>query len=92
MSWTHIEDKRRYQREWKRGRYKSARVYLGSQCVRCGAIVDIEIDHIDNTMKEYRITDVVTRRVEIRMNELLKCQLLCIDCHDEKTHSEDVPF
>lgn len=83
-------------RELKRRRYQEARELLGGRCGRCGATSDLEIDHIDPSAKTFRITDVLTRKREVRLAELSKCQLLCTDCHADKTWNRDtadaVPF
>jgi 5-methylcytosine-specific restriction endonuclease McrA len=93
--WT-PEQKRIYQRDWKRRRYEEARRLLGGLCRKCGAVIDLEIDHIEPTQKEHRITDIVSRRLEVRAAELAKCQLLCCDCHSDKTDDDAaadvVPF
>lgn len=90
------DEKRRYWRQFKRNRYKEARTLLGGVCVICKTTEDLEIDHIDPMTKEFRITDVLTMRAELRLRELGKCQLLCTDCHSDKTEDDDdaavVPF
>lgn len=57
----------------------------GGKCVKCGSTEKLEIDHIDPTTKEYKIATIWSRRKEIREYELAKCQILCYDCHKEKT-------
>lgn len=87
---------RRRWRALKRRRYDEARALLGGRCVRCGKTSDLEIDHVDPSTKALRITDALTRRQEVRLAELAKCQLLCTDCHADKTWNHDtaepVPF
>jgi 5-methylcytosine-specific restriction endonuclease McrA len=96
MPWKDPQKRREYQRQWKRRRYEEARRALGGVCSRCGKTHDLEIDHVYRSTKEYRITDVVSRRAEIRLAELAKCQLLCVDDHSWKTsfdETEDtIPF
>lgn len=69
---------------------------LGGVCAVCGAAEDLEFDHIDPSTKEYRITDVISMRYEVRIRELGKCQLLCVDHHADKTEEDNasdiVPF
>ncbi len=57
----------------------------GGACAKCGSTERIEIDHIDPALKEYKIASIWSRRKEIRDYELAKCQLLCYECHKEKT-------
>ena len=76
-------------REYDRLRASNARAeWVASQggvCAKCGSSERIEIDHIDPALKEYKIATIWSRRKEIRDYELAKCQLLCYDCHKEKT-------
>lgn len=96
MPFASAVDKRRAQREWKRRRYDEARAMLGGVCKQCGAVRDLQIDHIIPTQKTARITDVLSRRAEIRFAELAKCQLLCAEHHAHKTldvdDDDEVPF
>lgn len=77
-------ESRRYFRERKRRLYREAVESLGGKCTECGVTADLEIDHVDQTQKLYRITDVLTMRREVREAELAKCQLLCLAHHIEK--------
>lgn len=81
------EYQRAYQREWMRAR--RAQYMHGKSCASCGAIQDLEIDHLDPTQKtSHRIWSWSTER---RNAELAKCQILCADCHLEKTWTIDRP-
>ena len=60
-------------------------IYLGSECVKCGTKESLEFDHIDPKTKEFSITRKWTRSWDILQPELDKCQLLCKECHLEKT-------
>lgn len=59
--------------------------YLGGKCVECGTINRLEFDHIDPSTKEFSITRKWNRKWSILEPELKKCQLLCYDCHKERT-------
>jgi hypothetical protein len=78
-----------FKRQYDRERIATARAEWvaskGGVCVKCGSSDRIEIDHIDPALKEYKIATIWSRRKEIREYELAKCQLLCYDCHKEKT-------
>lgn len=81
-------------REYDRMRAASARAEWvaskGGACFRCGSTDRIEIDHIDPSTKEYKIATIWSRKKEIREYELAKCQLLCYNCHKEKTIAETI--
>lgn len=62
--------------------------YLGEECVVCQATEDLNIDHIDHTLKSFSISDNWHLDWEILKEELDKCQLLCKRCHLDKTLAE----
>ena len=56
-------------------------------CIGCGTTIQLELDHIDPSLKECDPAKslgakTITERI---WNEIDKCQLLCYDCHREKT-------
>jgi 5-methylcytosine-specific restriction endonuclease McrA len=55
---------------------------LGGKCVNCGAIENLEFHHIDPQTKEFTVTQYIRQDIS---EELKKCQLLCKNCHKEKT-------
>jgi len=57
-------------------------------CVKCGTWDNLEIDHIDPSTKEYKITNIWRRSQQIRDYELAKCQALCNSCHIQKSTLE----
>lgn len=61
---------------------------LGGQCVKCGSTEDLEFDHVDPATKSFTITAGWTRKLDLFMAELAKCQLLCQPHHLEKTKQE----
>jgi 5-methylcytosine-specific restriction endonuclease McrA len=85
MSFATVEQRNAYFREYKRRRRDEAIALLGGACVKCGTSENLHIDHIDPDTKEYRITDVLWYRREVREAELAKCQLLCEGDHKFKT-------
>lgn len=62
---------------------------FGGQCVICGSGDKLEFDHVDWQTKEFAISSgwAMRDRGEFEA-ELLKCQLLCRSCHEQKTESD----
>lgn len=57
-------------------------------CAECGSREDLELDHKDRAQKvNHRVWSWTAERREA---ELAKCQVLCRDCHQEKTRAENV--
>lgn len=79
------DDKRKYDRE----RLKNIRdiwFEKNGPCVNCGSREKLELDHKNRTDKiSHRIWSWSEQR---RSEELAKCQVLCRDCHKEKTYKE----
>jgi len=60
--------------------------YLGGVCVVCGSTEDLEIDHIDESQKEFSVSTYWgTSDKESLQREIDKCQLLCYTHHLEKS-------
>lgn len=76
--------KNAYALAWMKQR--RADFFDGKQCVKCGSTQQLELDHIDREQKvSHRIWSWSADR---RNAEIAKCQVLCTDCHREKTVSE----
>lgn len=55
-------------------------------CVKCGSSKDLQVDHVDSTKK---VTHRVWSWSKIRREaELAKCQVLCAECHRDKSRLE----
>ena len=67
---------------------KEAKEKLGGKCVCCGALENLEFDHIDDAKKEHNVTNAVRNIREVFWNEVEKCQLLCVKCHNKKTTAQ----
>jgi len=74
---------REYQRKWLAERRKFAIAVFGDKCTKCGSTTKLEFDHIDPKTK---IHHSIWSWAPIRIKaELEKCQLLCAECHKDKT-------
>ena len=90
-----------YQIEYRKNRQEKQKSYLkkryyktlsecieklGGECVKCGAKERLQFDHIHPKNKSFEITrKLFMADKEKFQEELDKCQLLCYDCHLEKT-------
>lgn len=79
------EQQREYQRNWMAARRNA--FFHDKCCVQCGSTENLELDHIDRNEKEDH--NVWSWSEERRQKELAKCQVLCYDCHLEKTRKEN---
>lgn len=59
---------------------------LGNRCNSCGSTKDLQFDHIDRTNKSMDLSDMFSHSITSISKELDKCQLLCIECHRQKTY------
>ena len=85
-----IDERSEYDRNYKKKRYyetlSESMEKLGGKCVKCGATERLEFDHIDPKNKSFCITKNLRMGDNEKLQEELdKCQLLCYDCHLEKT-------
>lgn len=56
-------------------------------CIKCGSKERLELDHINPTEKEWNPKrSMCSKKLSKNFwNEINKCQLLCYNCHKEKT-------
>lgn len=66
-------------------RMQAAKDHLGGKCVKCGALNDLELDHIDRSTKSFTIGNLWSVNEKRFWEEVNKCQLLCMACHEQKT-------
>lgn len=92
MDWKDKKQVREYHRNYWRKRRQKIIDFLGGQCVECGAEDLLEFDHVDPDKKSFDIKDNATISNPEVFEELKKCQLLCRDCHEEKTSKENSGF
>lgn len=81
------ERRKRVNARREKGR-QAALAYLGGHCARCQSTENLEFDHIEASLKVYRISTRFSLLFEILKEELDKCQLLCVDCHRLKTRED----
>lgn len=62
----------------------------GRKCQKCGSPgPEFEIDHRDQHSKSFSVSKAFSGWSEKRLQaELVKCQLLCLDCHHAKTRRD----
>lgn len=83
---THTLEQKRINTQKKRDeRRVLAFSLLGDKCTMCGSESNLEFDHIDPATKQHTISSIWTSKLEIFLKEIDKCQLLCHECHVEKS-------
>lgn len=82
--------KREYQRLWTKQRRDDWIKSQGSMCAICKTTDGPwEVDHIDPSTKICSPKAIWNRAESFRLSELAKCQLLCVQCHKQKTIEEN---
>lgn len=83
------EEMNAYLRDRYRAKRKWAMALVGSECVKCGSTRNLQFDHKDPTSKSFNISSFLRSKTEEEIVvELKKCQILCRDCHKEKSKQE----
>lgn len=89
---SYLEDIRAYNREkYHEYRQRNLRYVSGGtepKCATCGAVEELEFDHIDPEKKSFSVSGMKSLRNPEFRAELDKCQVLCRACHEEKTRQE----
>ena len=65
-----------------------AKLFLGGKCAWCGITKNLEFDHIDDSKKEHNVGNAVRNTKDVFWNEVGKCQLLCVNCHNRRTTAQ----
>tara|TARA_B100001094_G_scaffold74448_1_gene70756 strand:- start:241 stop:699 length:459 start_codon:yes stop_codon:yes gene_type:complete len=82
----HSEEKKDYLKKRYYETLSECKEKLGGECVKCGVKERLEFDHIQPKNKSFEITRKLLMSDRKKFEEELnKCQLLCYDCHLEKT-------
>lgn len=82
------------EREQRKREQRARKAYglirLGERCVKCGECDTdlLQFDHIDKNNKEFEISRAWCYTFAKFLKELMKCQLLCIECHKWKSNLE----
>lgn len=85
MPYKDKEQQKEYSRIWKKAR-RDIWLQENGPCNNCGSYNDLEVDHINpNTKIDHKVW---TWKLERRLIELAKCQVLCYDCHLVKSINE----
>ena len=86
-----MSNDKNYMRKYMLERYHKQREeairLLGGKCVWCGSKNRLNIDHIDVGLKKLNMARQYCNKDKY-FEELEKCQLLCDDCHIEKSKNE----
>lgn len=89
LSFTDKEKHRNYMRDYMKNRYHSVRNKiiqdLGGKCNRCGSKDNLHLDHKDKSKKQLNMADAHSVADSKLKEELKNIQLLCEDCHKQKT-------
>lgn len=59
--------------------------YLGGECKKCKSTLNLQFDHISPECKKCNVTKMLLYSLKKLTKELNKCQLLCHECHLEKS-------
>ena len=76
-----------YWRDYARDRKARLVVLLGGACARCGydkCIGALHFHHLDPTTKSFTISHTYNTAWRRLVNEAMKCELLCANCHAEE--------
>ena len=88
MSSTNPHYMRNYSRLRRNERKQWALKQHGNKCCKCGAIEDLEFDHIDRKTKRINVSEMWMYKLETFLEEFRKCQLLCQKCHLDKSRKD----
>ena len=82
-----------YMRVYMQKRYylriEEAKLRLGGKCNKCGSKDNLQFDHIDPSTKSFAIAKYIASCFEKKFEEeIIKCQLLCEECHKKKTRRD----
>ncbi len=85
-----MSNDKEYMRVYMAHRYRRRRNQaikeLGGKCVKCGTSKNLQLDHIKPETKKFAIGARLAGVSEQKFKaELAKCQLLCEECHIEKS-------
>lgn len=78
--------------EWRQRTKAKLVAYHGGKCVDCGLDYPpfmMDFDHRDPTQKAFGLSSKgVSRGYDKQLEESLKCDLVCANCHRMRTHKQ----
>jgi hypothetical protein len=87
MGYKDPAQQRAYQLAWIKRR-RDEWIAEHGPCAQCGSWERPEVDHVDRATKTMEPAKIWSLSAAKRAAELAKCQVLCEDCHLEKTRAE----
>lgn len=81
---------REYMKAYSMRRRDKVLALLGGVCVVCGTAENLEVDHIDPSLKRFTLAGRWHRKWSEIEAELPNCQLLC-EKHHKKKHESKAP-
>lgn len=84
MPYKDPDQQREYMRQWVAGR--RAEWFKDKVCELCGNWENLELDHIDPSKKVSH--SIWSWSAQRRETELVKCRVLCNECHKKKSAGE----
>lgn len=102
MPYKDLEKKKAYEKEWHR-KYNAERYALARQtidnlkdvpCADCGVRYPpwvMDFDHVRDE-KEFNIAKMTYQKPEVIEREAEKCDVVCSNCHRQRTHDRNLPL
>lgn len=92
MSYKNKKDLYENQKQrWRKRKHKVVEL-MGGKCSLCGYnnnIAALHLHHKDPTSKEFVWTKLKLRSWKAIHEEIIKCELLCSNCHAEVTYPDE---
>ena len=76
---------------WRRRTKEKLVEYFGSRCTDCSVAYPpyvMQFDHKDPAEKEFKLSSGSIKSFERTLEEAKKCDLVCGNCHAERTHRQ----
>lgn len=74
--------------DYREKRRKLLEDLLGGECINCGKKDGLQFDHVFPEEQSFKIATYLRCSLKKVLPELQKCQLLCFNCHWEKSRTE----
>lgn len=80
---------RNWENEYKKNVYSVLMEMTKDGCVKCGEkhFACLQFDHIERDKKTSNISTMIrdTKKIDLILEEIKKCNILCANCHAKKT-------